>query len=763
MKTTTMLARLRLTSRLVLVLTLTLIAVACSDPEKKKQEHVAQGDKYVLEKNDNFAIVEYANAVKIDPKFGEARYKMAQTLERMNNPAGYAEYIRAADALPDNREAQIKAMQILLLGRRYEDAKSRASALLAKNPNDIEAMLLRANAMAALRDPAGAIAEVEQAMKLNPSDSRSLTSLGAIRLSSGDAAQAEAAFRQAVALEPGSVDTQLALANFLWSAGRSEEAEQTIKHALSLDPKHLLANRMLGVLYIATKRADQAEQPLKVIAETSKTPAARLQLTDYYLQVGRMDDAKRLLTEMAADPSSFADAELRLATLDYRAGSITDAHKRIDALMIKAPHYVAGIVAKAQWLTTENKLDEALERAKAAVVTDADSAEAQFTLGIVHERRRENADAMKAFNEVLRINPRAAAAQVELSRLNLAAGQSEAALQQAEAAKQTAPSDAPTRVALARSLLATGDLVRAEAEINVLRTAMPDTTVVHNLTGALQVRKGQLDAARKSFARALELTPSDVEATAGLVGLDLHGKQINAAVTRVEAALAKLPNRPEVLALAAQVYMNAGDSAKAEQTLKRAVAAEPSFLVAYGMLASLYMRQNRLDEARAEYEAVVKRTPTAAPPRTMVGLILETQGKTAEAKKWYEETVAAVDDAPIAANNLAMIYATEGSNLDQALQLAQAAKQRLPELADIDDTLGWIYYKKGLANLAVGPLEAANQRKPDNAEILYHLGLTYASLGDKAKARTALERAVKLDPKLAANETAQQALNSVSR
>jgi putative PEP-CTERM system TPR-repeat lipoprotein len=758
-----MLARIRVTSRLVLVLTLTLVAVACSDPAKKKQEHLEQGDKYVLEKKDAFAIVEYANAVKVDPKFGEARYKLAQVLERTNNPAAYAEYIRAADASPDNREAQIRATQILLLGRQFEDAKSRASALLEKDPKDLEAMLLRANAMAGLKDPEGAIAEVEQAMKVAPGDSRALVSLGAIRQGSGDRAQAEAAYRQAIALDPKSTDAQLALANFLWSAGRPDEAEQALKHALSIDPKHLLANRMLGVLYIATQRAAQAEQPLKAVAEISKAPAARLQLADYYIQVRRIDEAKQLLTELAKDQATANDAEVRLASLDYAGGQITDAHKRLDELIARAPQYVPGLVAKAQWMLTENKLDEALQYANRAVAANSESPDAQFILGAIHERRREPADAIKAFNEVLRLNPRAAVAQVALARLSLATGNQEAALKHAEEAKQADPMNRAGRVVLARSLLARGDLTRAETEINMLAAETHEVPVVYNLTGALQARKGNFDAARKSFSRVLELAPNDFEALAGLVGLDVQTKQVNAAVARVDAALAKSPNRPELLALASQVYSAAGQPARTEELLKRAVAADPGYSDGYALLAAHYFQQKRVDEARSEFESMVKRDPSAVAPRTIVGLILEMQGKRAEAKKWYEDTVATTNDAPIVANNLAMIYANEGNNLDQALQLAQSAKQRLPDSGVVDDTLGWIYYKKGLANLAVEPLESALKRLPDNAEVLYHLGLTYASLGDKAKARTALERAVKLNPKLAADQNAQQALNSVSR
>src|SRR5688572_26544289 len=191
-----------------------LLLAGCSSPEEQKQRHFEQGNTYVAEKRDDFAVIEYANAVRIDPKFGEARWKLAQTHERMNNlRAAFPEYVRAADALPDNRDAQIKATQVLLLGGRFEDAKTRATALVTKNPKDVEALVLRANAMVALKDPAGALAEIEEALKVNPDDSRTFVNLGAIRMNTGAGKEAEAAFRQAIALDPSSVDAHLALAN----------------------------------------------------------------------------------------------------------------------------------------------------------------------------------------------------------------------------------------------------------------------------------------------------------------------------------------------------------------------------------------------------------------------------------------------------------------------------------------------------------------------------------------------------------------------
>src|SRR5688500_20187214 len=62
-----------------------LLLTACSSPEEQKRRHFEQGNAYVAEKRDDFAVIEYANAVRIDPKFGEARLKLAETYERMNN------------------------------------------------------------------------------------------------------------------------------------------------------------------------------------------------------------------------------------------------------------------------------------------------------------------------------------------------------------------------------------------------------------------------------------------------------------------------------------------------------------------------------------------------------------------------------------------------------------------------------------------------------------------------------------------------------
>jgi Flp pilus assembly protein TadD len=62
----------------------------------------------------------------------------------------------------------------------------------------------------------------------------------------------------------------------------------------------------------------------------------------------------------------------------------------------------------------------------------------------------------------------------------------------------------------------------------------------------------------------------------------------------------------------------------------------------------------------------------------------------------------------------------------------------------VNDTLGWIYHKKGLSALAIAPLLESVNKDPKNAMFQYHLGMAYAGTGDKAKARQYVERALEL-------------------
>jgi len=286
----------------------------------------------------------------------------------------------------------------------------------------------------------------------------------------------------------------------------------------------------------------------------------------------------------------------------------------------------------------------------------------------------------------------------------------------------------------------------------------PQTAAVHTVLGEIYMTRRDTTAARRSFQRALQLDRDDLEALTNVVTLEVQANHFNEARRLVDARLAKSPNDPGLLALAARTYATAGDLPKAEQLLKRVIASDSSNFSAYGMLGQLYMSQERLEAARLEYERVVARDPKSIAAHTIIAMILEAQHKTDEAQRRYERILEIDPNAVVAANNLAWLHVQRNQHLDLALELAQRAKQQLSSDPRVNDTLGWVYYQKNLTDQAIPFLLEGVTRDAGNPLHHYHLGMAYVRLGDWPRARQALERALMLKPDFAGADQAKKAL-----
>jgi putative PEP-CTERM system TPR-repeat lipoprotein len=738
-----------------------LCGAACrTDPKVAKERYLASGNRYAAAGKYAEAVIEYRNALQYDPSAGTVHEKLADALLRTGDPNALREYLRAADLLQDDATLQVKAGDLLLLVGRFDEAKSRAQKVLATDARNIDAQILLANAQAGLKDLDGAIAQIEDALRVDPDRGATYSSLGAIELGRGQREAAERAFTKAVELQPNSVTARLSLGNFYWLTSQTTAAEASLKRALEIDPKNALTNRALANFYLATNRRSDAEQPLKMVYEVSKTPASAFALADYYIAVGNDASARTVLQTMLNTPSASSVANVQLATLDHKGGHREDAYGRLASVLAGDQANLQALLVKSALLLSDGRPDEALASVSTATARHPESASAFFTLGRVQTARRQPAAAIVAFQEVLRLNPRATEAKIALGQLQLAQGRPDTTVGLAVEALANEPANGNAELLFVRGLLAQGELDRAASELKQLMVRFPNSFAVHAQMGMLLGRKQNLAGARAEFERALELQPDAVEPFAGLVALDVAARNYTTARARVDARIATGPTAP-LLTLAARVYAASGDLPAAEAFLRQALDKDSAYLAAYGALGQLYVLQNKLDAARAEFERMAERSPKPVAALTMVGIILQAQGDEESARTTFERAMQVDPEAAVAANNLAWIYAEKGGNLDMALQLARTAQKRLPGAAEVGDTLGFIYYKKNLASLAVSTLRVSAAQDPGNATYQYHLGLAYASSGDAPRARQSLTRALALKPDFGGAQDAKNLLSSL--
>jgi tetratricopeptide (TPR) repeat protein len=519
------------------------------------------------------------------------------------------------------------------------------------------------------------------------------------------------------------------------------------------------------VFYQASGRAAAAEPYFKAIAAATKTMQSALSLSQYYASLRRFDDARKVVSEyLSAHADAYATLTTRLAAIDAADGQRAQALSKVDAVLAKYPTDDAARLLRARVLLDDGKSDQALAEATKIVTDNPSSPEAAgayFVVGQIQKATDHPQEAIAAYEEVLKRQRQPVAAEVALAALHLAAGRVDQANSYIQQALAIAPRDPLVRSLSVRVALKQRDSERAKRELASLQKDFPNAPTVLDLFAEVQLSDRQIDAARASFDKAYALNPSDLEATAGLVQIDLARGQSKAALARIEDGLKAASPSPDLLVLAARVYGASGNTAKAEELLKRAIETAPSRLAAYNLLGQLYASQKKLDDAIEQFRKVAERNPKAVGPATMIGMLLEAEGRAPDAEAQYQKALVIDPTAPVAANNLAWIYAAGNRNLDKALELAQAAQRQLPDEPHVNDTLGWVYYRKNIPASAVRHLELSVQKDASDPSVFYHLGMAYEANGDFANARKSLQKALSGKAAFAEAGDARKALGSL--
>lgn len=127
---------------------------------------------------------------------------------------------------------------------------------------------------------------------------------------------------------------------------------------------------------------------------------------------------------------------------------------------------------------------------------------------------------------------------------------------------------------------------------------------------------------------------------------------------------------------------------------------------------------------------------------------LEKLGKIQEMELDLRKSMDLDPENPIAYNYLGYYLSESGSRLDEAFSLIRKAVELAPDNEAYQDSLGWIYYKRGMLddallhlNLAYQILQEKNESDPTICE---HLGDLHFERGELGDSRMYWEKSSKL-------------------
>ncbi|MCW2777859.1 MAG: hypothetical protein JWN17_1584, partial [Frankiales bacterium] len=277
-----------------------------------------------------------------------------------------------------------------------------------------------------------------------------------------------------------------------------------------------------------------------------------------------------------------------------------------------------------------------------------------------------------------------------------------------------------------------------------------DATTYGVKTDAL-TELGRYDDAAKAVQRMLDLrTGVDSLARASYQN-ELRGDVVRARELLLQAAEAA--HAPADVAFArhylGELAWNSGDLAGARAGYDAALAADPDYLPALAGRAKVLAATGHTTAALADYQEAVQRQPQPA-FLVELGTLLEATGQKDAARQQYDvvratQQLFAASGADVDLE-LALFEADHGDPAT-ALRYARKAYATRPDAVLVEDAYAWALHRAGRDAQALPVARRALRLGLRSPSLEYHLGAIAAAVGDRAAARTALTRALTLNPR----------------
>lgn len=210
-------------------------------------------------------------------------------------------------------------------------------------------------------------------------------------------------------------------------------------------------------------------------------------------------------------------------------------------------------------------------------------------------------------------------------------------------------------------------------------------------------------------------------------------------------------------------YYFSTDPSKAVDILKKGAEKLPSDPKIIFYLGYIYCIQHKLDEAISMYDKIPDLVKCASDAKLTpefylaYGSACEQAGRHKKAEQIFKDGLSQYPDDPEILNYLAYMYASNGTNLDEAIELINQALKAEPENGAYIDTLGWILYKQNKYEDAITQIEKAYLLIPDDATIQDHMGDVHMKLNDTYHAIEFWKNSFLLDT---SNESVQNKLKA---
>src|SRR5215831_5043542 len=581
---------------IAVVLAILVGLASCSrDPNVVKKRYLESGNKYFEKARYKEASIQYRNALKRDPKYGAAHYKLGLVSLKVSDIAGAVPSLRKAVELipadqPDHWDAVIKLTEIYLAYSKGEkqlmdEVEKYTKEMLKRDPNSFDGHRLvgdynyfQATEKYKAKHPdegkaflEAAIEEYSKADSAKPGQVMVSMQLARALAAKGDFPSAEARYNAIIAKDKTYQYAYTELYRIYLFQNKRAEAEQLLKTAFDNNPKQFGFLTLLAMHYYGLQRRDEMVGVLNQIKSHAKEyDQAYLTVGDFYLRMGDGDSAIREYREgIAKDAKKKATYQKRVIEVLMRQGKRNEAAD-LNAEILKAdPNDNDAKGLAATFLLDKGDIAKALAELQSVVTRAPDNPVSRYNLGRAHAARGEWEQARQQFVKAIELRPDYVMARLALAQLQVTRGEFDAALKTAEAILAIDRGNVNARLVESAALMGQKKFGDSRTMLDAMLKQYPGSPDVMFQLGVVNLAENKFKEAEDAFRRAYQLNPANSRGLMGLVETSMAQNKTDEAIKILQTESDKAPNRVDLMLALGNTAVRAGKYDMAIQTFNR--------------------------------------------------------------------------------------------------------------------------------------------------------------------------------------------------
>lgn len=492
--------------------------------------------------------------------------------------------------------------------------------------------------------------------------------------------------------------------------GEFEQALPFLEQACKADPKSSLVNSQLAETYLRLNQIEKAEEFGKKAVELEPGNADyRSTLAGIYASLKKYDEAKDQYKKIIELDPSNTKAPLLIGILEAEKGQLVEGIETLSRILEENPENIMALFYRAKMHIEQDNVEKAKADLDKALTLKPNFVEAGTALGIIHEKLSNTEEAIKVYSRI--------------------------------------QGTGSFKKRLAQLYLQSNQIDKALNELLEYQKAEPDDYTARVKIGLIYFEKKDLINARKVFEGILKEEPTADNVRFYLAWVLEEAKELNLALTefkkvKSDSTLFKESSLHIGFILKEQKKFDEG--LKFSKKLIDSNANEEEY---FDMHASFLEAKREFAKSLQVVENALVMFPKSEKLAYFKGVLQEKNGNLAGAIATMKSLVSMNPNNYHALNFVAYLYAESGENLEEAESLVKKAMSLKPNDGFIEDTLGWVLFKKGNIKESQQALERAVALQPEEAIIIEHLGDVYERQKEYSKAKEFYKKAVQLAAK----------------